>query len=134
LLSGKGDKGQWSLTGDMNTARDKHTATLLTSGKVLVTGGSNSDPANYLGSTEVYNPYTNDGEASDTEVYTSVPPAAPRVTTPRQNQRFDTSKPDIAGMAEPGSSTTADGAEVLRGRAWKESGTAQRVSAGLEVG
>jgi hypothetical protein len=44
----------WSSTGAMATARNRHTATLLPSGKVLVTGGSND--SNYLASAEVYDP------------------------------------------------------------------------------
>jgi hypothetical protein len=77
------DTEQWSSKEAMLTPRFSHTATNLSSGKILVVGGGN------------------DSEASATEVYISVPPAAPQVTTPSQDQYFDTSKPDIAGTAEP---------------------------------
>ncbi|CAF4791281.1 unnamed protein product, partial [Rotaria magnacalcarata] len=40
----------------MATARSGHSATLLKSGKVLVTGGS--DVGNYLTSSEIYDPST----------------------------------------------------------------------------
>jgi N-acetylneuraminic acid mutarotase len=44
----------WSYTGDLNTSRYLHTATLLPDGKVLVAGGSNSVGA--LDSAELYDP------------------------------------------------------------------------------
>ncbi|REG20478.1 galactose oxidase-like protein [Archangium gephyra] len=44
--------GQWSTTGSMTTARSAHTATLLPSGKVLVSGGTSSASA------ELYDPLT----------------------------------------------------------------------------
>jgi hypothetical protein len=51
--------GSFALTGSLNTARYGHTATLLSSGKVLVTGGLGTngiyDP---LASAEIYNPST----------------------------------------------------------------------------
>lgn len=53
----------WSLTGNLNTARFGHTATLLASGKVLVVGGSTgSDGGSInpktLDSAELYDPVT----------------------------------------------------------------------------
>jgi hypothetical protein len=54
---------RWSLTGNLNTARCGHTATLLASGKVLVVGGSNggncsSTNLTTLDSAELYDPVT----------------------------------------------------------------------------
>jgi N-acetylneuraminic acid mutarotase len=56
------DAGTWSSVGSMTSRRNRHTATLLSDGRVLVTGGQNDDaqannPAP-LNSTEVYNPGT----------------------------------------------------------------------------
>ena len=45
----------WSYTGNLNTARAGHTATLLPSGKVLVAGGGNNG---FLNSAELYDPAT----------------------------------------------------------------------------
>ena len=47
----------WSLTGNLNTPRLGHTATLLPNGKVLVTGGVNCGDE-ILSSTELYDPAT----------------------------------------------------------------------------
>src|SRR5439155_3240093 len=47
--------GGWSYTGNLNTARAGHTATLLPSGKVLVAGGGNNG---FLNSAELYDPAT----------------------------------------------------------------------------
>ena len=44
----------WTPTGDLNTGRYGHTATLLPSGKVLVVGGAGS--TGYLNSAELYDP------------------------------------------------------------------------------
>ena len=33
--------GSWTATGDLNTGRSRHTATLLPNGKVLAAGGTN---------------------------------------------------------------------------------------------
>jgi hypothetical protein len=46
--------GTWTTTGSMNTARTRHTATLLPNGKVLVAGGFNQ--TNLLASAEIYDP------------------------------------------------------------------------------
>ena len=53
----------WSITGDLQVARCGGTATLLTSGKVLVVGGSNGgdctgDTVATLGTAELYDPVT----------------------------------------------------------------------------
>jgi WD40 repeat protein len=47
--------GSWSATGSLQTAREFHTATLLTNGEVLVAGGNNF---NDLGTAELYDPTT----------------------------------------------------------------------------
>jgi hypothetical protein len=47
----------WSVTGSMNVARTQHTSTLLANGKVLVAGGTNSNPL-ALASAELYDPGT----------------------------------------------------------------------------
>ena len=46
--------GTWSSTGSMGVGRHTHTATLLASGRVLVTGGYNN--SGYLASAEIYDP------------------------------------------------------------------------------
>jgi hypothetical protein len=46
----------WTSTGNLNTARNSHTATLLPNGKVLVAGGN--DDGDYLNSAELYDPAT----------------------------------------------------------------------------
>lgn len=46
--------GTWSSTGTMVSARDGHTATILTNGKILAAGGTNNGVA--LTSAELYNP------------------------------------------------------------------------------
>jgi large repetitive protein len=53
--------GTWTATGSMNTTRYLHRATLLPSGKVLVTGGQSGGfyfPPSYNSSTELYDPAT----------------------------------------------------------------------------
>ena len=52
--------GTWTKTGSMNVARKGgHTATLLSNGKVLVTGGTtNNSPACAVSSAELYDPVT----------------------------------------------------------------------------
>jgi hypothetical protein len=54
--------GKWTETGEMNTARDGHTATLLPNGKVLVEGGYGSGVIGkkppVLSSKELYDPAT----------------------------------------------------------------------------
>src|SRR5437016_10224488 len=50
----------WSNTGNLNTGRVSHTATLLPNGKVLVVGGFNrtGNTLNILNSAEFYDPAT----------------------------------------------------------------------------
>ena len=47
------DTGNWTVTGNLNTTRSNHTATLLPSGEVLVAGGFGVE---YLKSAELYDP------------------------------------------------------------------------------
>ena len=50
---------RWSYTGNLNTARNRHTATLLQNGKVLVAGSYNeSSDYSALNSAELYDPAT----------------------------------------------------------------------------
>jgi len=49
--------GTWASTGALNTPRTAHTATLLSNGEVLVTGGEDL-AHNFLTSAELYNPAT----------------------------------------------------------------------------
>ena len=44
----------WSITGNLNTGRVSHTATLLSNGQILVAGGYNAPNI-----AEIYNPATN---------------------------------------------------------------------------
>ena len=53
-VSAAGDA--WTMTGSLNTPRLLHTSTLLTDGKVLVTGGSSGSGC--LASAEIYDPVT----------------------------------------------------------------------------
>src|ERR1700682_645078 len=46
----------WIPTGSLNIARTGHTATLLPSGKVLVTGGRGGSQVQVLNSAELYDP------------------------------------------------------------------------------
>jgi hypothetical protein len=48
--------GTFTRTGDMTTARAQHTATMLTTGKVLMTGGTQSGGFSSLSSAEIYDP------------------------------------------------------------------------------
>lgn len=50
--------GTFNFTGTMTTARAAHTATLLSSGKVLIAGGSQRSGLAALASTELYDPST----------------------------------------------------------------------------
>src|ERR1017187_5650679 len=52
----------WTVTGNLNTARAGHTATLLPNGQVLIAGGENT--LGFLASAELYNPST--GQWTDT--------------------------------------------------------------------
>lgn len=53
------DTGQWSATGNLISAREFATATLLPNGKLLVTGGSGTgDDLNALATAELYDPAT----------------------------------------------------------------------------
>lgn len=68
--------GNFSITGDMAEARTGHTATLLTNGKVLITGGGNNFYT--FDSAEVYDPAT--GLFSPTANRMSIPRAGHTAT------------------------------------------------------
>jgi hypothetical protein len=54
-----GGSGSFALTGSLNTARYQHTASLLTNGEVLVSGGLGvNEYSDSLSSAELYNPST----------------------------------------------------------------------------
>src|SRR4029453_6035409 len=55
----------WTAAGAPINARLGHTATRLTSGQVLVAGGSSSGPEGYLSSAELFDPTTNRWTAAD---------------------------------------------------------------------
>ena len=55
--------GQWTFTGNMTVGRTGHTATLLKTGKVLVTGGSAYEITCYA-SAELYDPATGEWTAT----------------------------------------------------------------------
>ncbi len=65
---------QWQTVSSMNVARSSHTATLLTDGNVLVTGGYIMD--NSLYSCEVYNPATGNWTITTPMKYSRVSHAA----------------------------------------------------------
>ncbi|XXX81196.1 kelch repeat-containing protein [Sorangium sp. So ce134] len=92
--------GTWTFVSPMNTARHRHTATLLENGKVLVAGGRNQ--GGYLDSAELFDP------ASETWSHLG-PMLAPRyahTATPLLN-----GKVLVAGGYGPDG--TLDGAEVF---------------------
>jgi len=47
--------GVWTLTGSMNNARVLHTASVLTNGQIIVTGGEDNSGGLFLNSVELYN-------------------------------------------------------------------------------
>ena len=50
--------GTWAIVGDLNEARDSHTATLLPDGQLLIAGGFDYNIGQYPGGTELYDPAT----------------------------------------------------------------------------
>jgi len=56
-------KGKWTVTGNMTVGRTGHTATLLKTGQVLVTGGSAYEITCYV-SAELYDPATGEWKAT----------------------------------------------------------------------
>ena len=50
--------GMWTLTGNLNIARNRHAATLLPNGKLLVTGGEGNSFPYTLGNGELFDPAT----------------------------------------------------------------------------
>jgi N-acetylneuraminic acid mutarotase len=62
--------GKWTATGNLNTSRLEHTATILMNGNVLVAGGNKvtANTTTVVSSAELYNPstgkWTNTGSMS----------------------------------------------------------------------
>jgi N-acetylneuraminic acid mutarotase len=79
--------GTWTPAAPMNTARDRHTATLLADGRVLVTGGENisypggNQQTQFLSSAEIYNPSTNNWSNAGTLQEASVNSSTALLTT-----------------------------------------------------
>jgi WD40 repeat protein len=61
--------GSWTITGPLHEARYNHTATLLPSGKVLVTGGQVTNVFLVTGSAELYDPVTGTWTATGSMPY-----------------------------------------------------------------
>src|SRR5207248_1461961 len=90
--------GTWANTGNLNSARDSHTATLLSNGKVLVVGGDN------LGSAELYDPatgtWTNTGNLNEARAYhTATLPSGGKVLV-AGGFNFINGLPNITNSAE----------------------------------
>ena len=58
VSAGTGGSGKWTTSGNMTTNRNYHTATRLSTGQVLVTGGVGGSSALVLDSAELYDPTT----------------------------------------------------------------------------
>lgn len=106
--------GTWSITGSMASPREFHTATLLTNGQVLVTGGLNSSGfyGSILASAELYDP--NFG------TWTNVTPM-----NLAREWHTATLLPNGQVLAAGGSSSQALEAELfdLNSKAWSNAGT-----------
>ena len=63
-VAAAGTLNTWSPTGELSTARDGHTATLLPSGKVLAAGGIDSN-GDEIASAELYDPASNNWSSAD---------------------------------------------------------------------
>lgn len=96
-----GPTGTWSVTGDLNTPRIAHTATLLPNGTVLIAGGQNQ--ANSPASAELYDP------TSGTFTYTGAPIGNLEYPTATL---LPTGKVLLAGGFLLGSGTTVNSAEL----------------------
>ncbi len=81
---------RWTTTGSMVIARQGHTATLLSTGNVLIVGGT-TDGATMLSSAELYNPATGTWAITD-----SMPPDMAR-TLHTATQLRATSQPTTSG-------------------------------------
>ena len=67
--------GTWTVTGNLVTARARHSATLLPNGQVLAAGGGDSyaSPPTTLNSAELYNPSARDVDGDRTHARPACP-------------------------------------------------------------
>jgi hypothetical protein len=70
--------GNWTVTGSLNAARDRHTATLLSNGSVLVAAGDGSNSV--LSSAELYETQAPGPTPRPTSTPRPRPSPAPRPT------------------------------------------------------
>ena len=112
--------GTWKPTGSLNSARNNHSATLLSNGKVLVTGGY--DGSNVLDSSEIYDPvagtWTTTGSLITGRVLasaTSLPNGQVLVTG---GQEESGGYLDSAELYNPASGTWSATASMSTARVW----------------
>jgi N-acetylneuraminic acid mutarotase len=111
----------WSAAGILATARYVHTATLLASGKVLVTGGYNNLSGLTLSSAELYDPATNGWSTAGT------------MAAPRKNQTANLLPSGLVLVAGGGNLTASfSSAEIYNptSNSWSSAGALANPRAG----